>query len=283
MISGYSPLPTNDNHIHNDHDNDDKGQGSSRNASAKSSLLSLPLRQAITTLHPRYQDEPYELSEKESGWKLPLEVYEQQQRQHAPCGRQKGNKYGLIASLVGLVDRWKTVILVTICFLLATMLLFQDKTNLSFTIQANSTATASQSNSYIPLITSTSSNPAPYRLEDDLVLITKVGSATVHKRLMIHLAEQSISNVYIPNKLYTSDYGLVVSNITLFDALSNVSLAISNLTEFKSLRDELKVLVESKQNLDDMSEKDGGWKLDKYKFLPMVAEAWRRFPEKSGM
>uniref|UniRef100_V5E979 N-acetylgalactosaminide beta-1,3-galactosyltransferase n=2 Tax=Kalmanozyma brasiliensis (strain GHG001) TaxID=1365824 RepID=V5E979_KALBG len=113
-----------------------------------------------------------------------------------------------------------------------------------------------------------------------MVLITKVGSATVHKRLLIHLAEQPHSNIYAPNRLYVSDYPLTLGNITFYDALSNVSSTLSSIEEFSALRGELRALMESNQDLDLMSDKDGGWKLDKYKFLPMMGEAYRRFPGK---
>lgn len=120
----------------------------------------------------------------------------------------------------------------------------------------------------------------PYRLEDDIVLITKVGSATVHKRLLIHLAEEPLSSIYAPYRLYVSDYPLTLGNINFFDALSNVSSTIASIDEFKALRGELRALMESNQDLEKMSDKDGGWKLDKYKFLPMMGEAWRRYPRK---
>lgn len=197
--------------------------------------------------------------------------------------------------MVAFVQRGKTVILVTICLLLTMVILLQDRypspsssSSATRTPSAATTATntaATMQGSSSSSTTTSMQNADAYRLEDDLVLITKVGSATVHKRLLIHLAEQSISNLYIPNRLYVSDYPLQLTtpttdNITFFDALANVSSTISGLDEFKSLRGELKALIESNQDLDDMSAKDGGWKLDKYKFLPMVAEAWRRFPGK---
>ena len=263
---GYTPLPAHDH----DHNN---GEGSSRNPSATSSLSSSPLQRAIDVL----PDQPYELSEKSH--------FHQHHFTHQQHGRlaqpQSQSQRGLVAKFVAFVHRGRTVILATICLLLTMLLLLQDRTTTSIaTDSASATAASYSPSSSSSASLSASKAESAYRLEDDIVLITKVGSATVHKRLLIHLAEQPRSSLYMPNTLYVSDYPLTLSNITFFDALGNVSSTIAGLDEFRSLRSELTALVESNQDLDSMSSTDGGWKLDKYKFLPMVAEAWRRYPRK---
>lgn len=181
----------------------------------------------------------------------------------------------------------KTTVLIAICFLLALMLFWQsDHRDPAIGASSSSSNSSSSSSSSLPITTTAlptlhMAQPSkPYRLEDDMVLITKVGSATAHKRLLIHLAEQPLSNLYTPNHIYVSDFALTLGNITFYDALANVSTTIAQLDEFKSLRAELTALMQSNQDLDDMSQKDGGWKLDKYKFLPAIAEAYRRFPAK---
>ena len=245
--------------------------GPSRSGSVSSS----PLQHSNATLTAA--DQPYELSEK-AHWGIEIHPQAQQQRAALRDGKSSGRQ-GAAAALVGSAVEWlqraKTIILVSVCLLLAMMVLLQGSSRVPA-----SSAQAKVTNPATNHQTAAAAPAAAYRLEDDMVLITKVGSATVHKRLLIHLAEQPLSHLYMPNRLYVSDYPLTINNITFFDALSNVSSTISSLDEFKSLRGELKALVESNQNLDDMSSKDGGWKLDKYKFLPMVAEAWRRFPRK---
>lgn len=115
-----------------------------------------------------------------------------------------------------------------------------------------------------------------HRPEDDILLITKTGSATLHTRLPIHLLHQS--DLYIPNRLFVSDYPTTLNGIEFFDALGNVSEIIASLDEFSRLRSQLHSLMQSNQDLSLM-DSEGGWKLDKYKFLPTFAEAWRRFPQ----
>ncbi|SPO28246.1 uncharacterized protein UTRI_10198 [Ustilago trichophora] len=271
---GYSPLPT-----------QQAGEASgSRQSSTTSSLTCSPLQHAIASLHPlahqqAYTDQDadggeetyYELSEKRRLTVHHSTRQEQQQRRrradyYAWIGMRDGT---LMGGVVGFVQRGKTIILLAICLLLSMMLLLQD----------NSTPLSSPTRSKSAIISSIQP-PTSYRLEDDLVLITKVGSATVHKRLLIHLASQPTSNIYTPNTLYVSDYPLTLGNITFFDALSNVSSTISQTEEFSTLHRELVALLESNQDLDTTMDHDAGWKLDKYKFLPMVAEAWRRFPRK---
>ncbi|CBQ68272.1 conserved hypothetical protein [Sporisorium reilianum SRZ2] len=231
----------------------------SRQPSASSSLSSSPLQRATATLYAAsaFDDEPYELSEKAS-WSA-----------GAPLGGDEHERRGWSAC----VHRGKTTLLVGVCVVLALMLLLRD---------GAASATAPATTAAVANTTSAVSAPAveapAYRLEDDMVLITKVGSATVHKRLLIHLAEQARSHMYTPNHLYVSDYPLTLGNITFYDALANVTPTIAALPEFATLRTELHTLLESNQNLDDAATKDAGWKLDKYKFLPAVAEAWRRWP-----
>lgn len=270
--SGYVAIPTSDT---------DSGVGSSRHASASSSLSSSPLQHATATLYPLpSHDQPYELSEKkQAAW----HTHAAKSPFQDPYTPDSGEAKTLLRSAAGWIQRCKTTVLVCVCIVLATMVLLRDH-------RASSPPPASPSTNALvaPSSTTTTSPTLPpstpptpaYRLEDDMVLITKVGSATVHKRLLIHLAEQPRSHLYMPNQLYVSDYALQLGNITLYDALANVTSTISALPEFRSLRGELQALLESNQNLDDMSSKDAGWKLDKYKFLPAVAEAWRRFPGK---
>ncbi|PWZ03728.1 hypothetical protein BCV70DRAFT_154778 [Testicularia cyperi] len=182
---------------------------------------------------------------------------------------------GIAAKLLDRVKRFKTHILVALCVLLTCVLLFDRSKSLS---SSGSTSALASYSPYAPPVSSSSLGGVFRRPEDDILLITKVGASTVHKRLMIHLAEQPLSNLYIPNKFYVSDWPVKLGPIEFYDALANVSDTVKELDEFKHLRHEMSALLQSNQDLDDMSEKDGGWKLDKYKFLPMMGEAYRRFP-----
>ncbi|EPQ30964.1 uncharacterized protein PFL1_01153 [Pseudozyma flocculosa PF-1] len=120
---------------------------------------------------------------------------------------------------------------------------------------------------------------APYRLEDDMVLITKSGSATIYERFLVHL-QAAPKTLYQPNTLYVSDQALDVGGVTFWDALSAVSPRIAQNDEFRRLRAESTGLMHGSQLLTNTQDKEAGWKLDKFKFLPMMAEAYRRFPGK---
>ena len=120
-----------------------------------------------------------------------------------------------------------------------------------------------------------------HRLEDDVVLIRKAGAATAHKRLLVHILESPLSANHIPHQLYVADYPLrIATNIHMFDATANMSARINAFPEFAHMRKELHGLIQSAQSIDHTRDKEAGWKLDKYKFLPMMAEAYRRFPHK---
>lgn len=260
----YSPIP-----------NEAVEAGPSRTVSATSSLVSSPLQQATL-----FRDEPFtlELSEKNRDGFLPIHHHGHQQ------GRERKSGRGPAGGVMGFIHRRKTVILLSLCLLLGMMVLLQDRPS-SPSPSSNTTIASAGVGVVTPTTEGTShsvSTKQGYRLEDDLVLITKVGSATLHSRLLTHLVNQPLSHLYIPNQLYSSDYPFTLPshNITFFDALSNVSSTIANLEEFSSLRSELTALITSNQDISSMSDKDGGWKLDKYKFLPTFAEAWRRFPRK---
>jgi hypothetical protein len=266
MTSSYARVPTTD--------------PNAPGPSASSSLSSSPLQHAIATLHPHLDndDQPYELDEKASF--LPTHARPPHRQSHHARSHHPGlswlsptkreQTHAILTNAAEMVQRTKTYVLLGVCALLALLLLLDRST--ASTAPVAATASAS-----VP--TSSMSTAAP-RLEDDIVLITKVGSATVHSRLLIHLAEQPLSNVYAPNRLYVSDATMRVGEIELYDALANVSDTIRSLDEFSELRAQLSTLHHGNQDLGAMHDKDGGWKLDKYKFLPMLAEAWRRFPHK---
>lgn len=220
----------------------------------------VPVHEAGPSSPRTTPDQPYAKDELD----LPQPKWQQQAAQFGFQDRPVPPQ-SLAASLLDVVTRCKTYILLGVCTLLAFAVLFDRHPALAPATSWNAPVSA-----YVK-------NGRP--MEDDMVLITKVGSATVHKRLMIHLAEQPLSSMYTPNRLYVSDWPVTLGPIHFYDALGNVTPTVAGMSEFRTLRGELKALMESNQDLDDMSQKDGGWKLDKYKFLPMMAEAYRQFPD----
>lgn len=120
-----------------------------------------------------------------------------------------------------------------------------------------------------------------YQLEDDILLITKTGSATLHSRLPIHLYHQAQSKWYIPNKFYVSDHATTLGNIRFFNALSSLSPSITQDPEYSSLYSQLVSVIST--NAVETLDKDVGWKLDKYKFLPMISQALHLYPKVKWM
>ncbi|PWN53076.1 hypothetical protein IE53DRAFT_366669 [Violaceomyces palustris] len=114
---------------------------------------------------------------------------------------------------------------------------------------------------------------------NDVVLITKVGSATLFERLMTHVALRSASGSVAPKSLFFSDAESRVGEIHIQDILANVSDRIKKDREFSQLYSITHDLLDNHQRLDQVLDKETGWKLDKFKFLPMMGEAYRKYPD----
>lgn len=126
---------------------------------------------------------------------------------------------------------------------------------------------------------------------DDTVVIMKTGSTELKDKLTIHL---STTMRCYPNFLIFSDYDEVYQNHTIIDALATVSSNIrENHPDFRLYQrlqqdggrvalDESELSGPGAQSHDIGAGKpqNPGWKLDKWKFLPMMERTYREFPEK---
>lgn len=99
----------------------------------------------------------------------------------------------------------------------------------------------------------------------------------MHKRLPIHFDNELSSNATLPrteNLLLYSDYPDTFRNITVIDALANVSDRIRKQPAFQPYFVQQKQLAEGVP----VDELEGSWSLDKYKFLPILRHAYTAFP-----
>ena len=127
---------------------------------------------------------------------------------------------------------------------------------------------------------------------DDILLIFKTGASTIWRRMPQHLST-TLSNNRVPHAVIYSDLAEQLSSeIYALDALENITSVIKqydpdaydNYLELQS-PDHINTYREHGRLPGDEppDAKDGstpGWRLDKYKFLPMLAHAHKTFPGK---
>lgn len=119
---------------------------------------------------------------------------------------------------------------------------------------------------------------------DDVVLMFKTGASVLWKRVPIHLATSLSHNRISPeNVMLYSDYPDRIGSWEFIDVLSNTSSQIRQSENFQPYIQQED--YEARQNYAEISNMPGdsagppgGWKLDKYKFLPIVQHAGRNRP-----
>lgn len=146
--------------------------------------------------------------------------------------------------------------------------------------QANSTAAAVQA-------TATSLLPcAEFEGAEDIVFVIKTGSTEALEKLPIHV---NTTLRCFPHAIIFSDYGEVISGHELRDAVGNVSSEVRDEdADFELWR---KLQREGREGLDpsELSTQvsdpnapnfdNGGWRLDKFKNVPMVVKSLEYKPD----
>lgn len=127
---------------------------------------------------------------------------------------------------------------------------------------------------------------------EDVVLIFKTGASTIWRRMPQHLST-TLSNHQIPHAMIYSDLAEKLSpDFSAIDALENVTsilqqhdpdaydsyLELQSPDHANTYREHAELPADEPLNVTDGT--TPGWRLDKYKFLPMLAHAHRTFPEK---
>ncbi|KAF9886753.1 hypothetical protein FE257_011130 [Aspergillus nanangensis] len=120
---------------------------------------------------------------------------------------------------------------------------------------------------------------------DEVVLMFKTGASVLWKRVPIHLATTLSPERIDPNNvLLYSDYPETIGPWDFIDVLANASEKTRSSDNFQPYR--LQADFNARQNYAELSNTagdgpglEGGWKLDKYKFLPIVQHAGRTKPD----
>ncbi|KAJ4307610.1 hypothetical protein N0V84_012609 [Fusarium piperis] len=120
--------------------------------------------------------------------------------------------------------------------------------------------------------------------EDDVLLIMKTGGTTMYHRLLVHLVTSlSPERINASNVVIYSDYAETIGNFTTLDVLANVTAATQSHPDFDVYHAMPQyvannVYPESARLEGDDAGPDGGWVLDKYKFLPLLDHAGKNWP-----
>jgi hypothetical protein len=125
----------------------------------------------------------------------------------------------------------------------------------------------------------------------DVLLIFKTGASTIWRRMPLHLIT-TLSMNQIPNSVIYSDLPeQLFSSISSIDVLSNVTNIIKQFdpaaytsyldqqspTHINTYREHAR--LPGDEPPDATAGNQPGWLLDKYKFLPMLAHAQRKWPD----
>lgn len=119
----------------------------------------------------------------------------------------------------------------------------------------------------------------------DVLLVMKTGSTSMWKRLLVHLTT-SLSPDRIPqsNTVIYSDQAGKIGSFNIIDVLANITEATKKRPDFDIYRqqpeyDAYNVYVEAAGVDGDNFGPAGGWIIDKYKFVPLMAHAGENWPK----
>lgn len=108
---------------------------------------------------------------------------------------------------------------------------------------------------------------------DDLVIVLKTGSTEIYEKLPIHLAT---TFVCVADFLIYSDLTQSVGSVQVRDALALVSRELRehhpDLAQYRMLQQHVRSGADAAELKGEKS-----WGLDKWKFLPMISDAYRLF------
>lgn len=119
---------------------------------------------------------------------------------------------------------------------------------------------------------------------EDVLIIVKTGATALWRRLPIHLSTTLVSQELTPHVAIYSDSPDHIGSFDVIDALANVSASLKKGDDFK-LHDKVRQQYKNNLYLESTSMEgdswlSGGWRLDKYKFLPIFAHAAKTWPQK---
>ncbi|KAI9648408.1 hypothetical protein NHQ30_003042 [Ciborinia camelliae] len=118
----------------------------------------------------------------------------------------------------------------------------------------------------------------------DIVILVKTGATSIWKRMPMHMSTTLANKQLTPNIVYYSDIEGNINGNPVIDSLANVSATLKASPDFalwykaKESRKNNMYLESASMEGDDYL--PGGWRLDKYKFLPMFQHAAIYYPGK---
>ncbi|KAN0061574.1 hypothetical protein ACQY0O_006421 [Thecaphora frezii] len=119
-------------------------------------------------------------------------------------------------------------------------------------------------------------SPTP-RFQDRVVVTMRTGSSVLYSRLPAHLIEYERDRLQRPNLLIYSDWEAQVGDWKVKNALEGVSETIRKQYDFNTTYTDLQNVIMEKGRIDKFKD---GWKLDRYKFMPLWDDAYRAYPNK---
>ena len=119
---------------------------------------------------------------------------------------------------------------------------------------------------------------------NDVVILFKTGATSLWRRVPIHLATTLANSTLTPNVVFYSDNADHIAGRPIIDSLANVSSTLKSHPDFQ-LYHKAKEAHAANLYLESAAiEGDlylpGAWRLDKYKFLPLVQHAALNYPGK---
>lgn len=120
---------------------------------------------------------------------------------------------------------------------------------------------------------------------EDVLLIVKTGGTTIYKRLLIHLTTTfAPERIPLQNTVIYSDSSEDIGSFHVIDVLANTTSPTLNTTEFDVYRSQAEyntknVYLEAAGLDGDDWGPQGGWIIDKYKFVPLIQHAGNNWPD----
>ncbi|KAM3069288.1 hypothetical protein ACMFMG_010795 [Clarireedia jacksonii] len=118
----------------------------------------------------------------------------------------------------------------------------------------------------------------------DVVILVKTGGTSIWRRMPMHMSTTLGNKHLTPNVVYYSDIEDNINGNPVIDSLANVSAALKASPDFvlynKAKDAKHDNLYQESGSMEGDSYLPGGWRLDKYKFLPMFQHAAIHHPGK---
>ncbi|KAF5871722.1 putative glycosyltransferase family 31 protein [Botrytis fragariae] len=118
----------------------------------------------------------------------------------------------------------------------------------------------------------------------DVVILVKTGATSIWRRMPMHMSTTLGNKQRTPNVVYYSDIADNINGNPVIDSLANVSATLKASPDFVLYNKAKEVLndnlYQESAGIEGDSYLPGGWRLDKYKFLPMFQHAAIHHPGK---